>query len=122
MRRVFFRYITERRWKDAEVTLEKMQTCNTENGEEWIKGHLNAFNGMLIGLRKTHTHPEPLILQMTTASFPRLQELKKRFDAASQRRLNAAFDQGFYRSWAEYLDFLVVTHVHKRAQVEKSDG
>ena len=77
-----------------------------------MKGYINAFDGMLIALRKTHPRPKPLILTMNNASLFRLKELRKIFDEESQRRLNADFEHGFYGSWSKYVDFLLQKHSH----------
>jgi hypothetical protein len=107
MTRIFFQCLEERRWKDAESSRKKIQNTKINKGAEWMKGYLNAFDGMLISLKKPSTRPTPFILMMEKDSLTRLEELKKTFNQESKRQLNAEFDRGFYSTWSEYIDFLL---------------
>lgn len=105
--RILFEYLEEKKWKDAEAAMKRIQNCETSRGEERVRGYINALQGMLTGLRERHSSPKPLILTIGNNSQNRLRELEKTFYRQSCKGLNADYDRGFFGAWYEYVKFLI---------------
>jgi hypothetical protein len=102
-----FQRFTERRWTEATTAIETIPIYETLKGEKWISGYINALQGMLIALRYSQTSLKPFILTMESSSLKTLNALKTRFYGKSHSLLDADFDQGFYHTWYEYVNYVI---------------
>jgi len=107
----------ERKLKDAEKTLEKLELTMTE--KEWSKGYFNALQGITLALKSKDSR-YLYLTQIPMDDSKKIDDIRKKFLKQTQNSLHKDFDKGFFSAWSDYLKLLKNNIPQKRASEDTS--
>ncbi len=93
----------ERKLKDAEKTLEKLELTMAE--KEWSKGYFNALQGITLALKSKDSR-YLYLTQIPMDDSKKIDDIRKKFLKQTQNSLHKDFDKGFFSAWSDYLKLL----------------
>jgi hypothetical protein len=101
----FFPLLKKRKWAKAERFLQQVEQKGSE--DKWIRGYVQALEGMITTLKVDGSFPRPFIYELKSYSRrERLHEVEKEFTELSEKQLNTEYDRGYFRVWTDYTHFL----------------
>ena len=107
----------ERKLKDAEKTLEKLELTMAE--KEWSKGYFNALQGITLALKSKDSR-YLYLTQIPMDDSKKIDDIRKKFLKQTQNSLHKDFDKGFFSAWSDYLKLLKNNIAQKRASEDTS--
>ena len=93
----------ERKLKDAEKTLEKLELTMAE--KEWSKGYFNALQGITLALKSKDSR-YLYLTQIPMDDSKKIYYIRKKFLKQTQNSLHKDFYKGFFSAWSDYLKLL----------------
>ena len=98
---IFFKNILERRFSEAERSIEAENKKQFGNSE-FKKGYLNALEGILLSAR---SGDERDYFNQISANIKTMENYRNRFDALAKPRMQSSFDEGFFSIWADFIQY-----------------
>jgi hypothetical protein len=110
-----FPLLKKRRWSRAEKVLDNVVDKNEE--DEWIGGYVHALKGMILALKTGHASPQPFLFNLKSYDRQRIEEAKEGFIRLSKKPLNTEFDEGYFKAWTDYSQYLL----HRRTKLKRKE-
>lgn len=101
----FYPLLEERKWLDAERFLREVKREGIE--EEWMRGYIQALEGMLLALRMGPSSPPPHVLEVIGYDKSQLTDAKKGFNRLLRMPMKTEYDAGYFQAWFNYIDHLL---------------
>lgn len=99
----FFPLLQQRRWSECVSFIEKLKEKNVD---QTVKGYLHALKGMVEGLRRESTPPDPYIQKVKDSDNEEILQVHKEIQNILRNPVTTPFDQGYLQAWTSYLTYL----------------
>lgn len=96
----FLHELIEGKFTSADRILQKIK--GEAETEEWLKGYVNALEGMLLALQSRNDRFAFIANIETKAA----DKFAKTFTRLSKDRMQSEFDRGFFSAWVDYVRVL----------------
>lgn len=96
----FFQLVTNRRFAEAERTLERIKLKIHET--EWNRGYFQALQGIVLAT-KANDDQYVFLSNVDTNDDNELKRHRREFLKSAKNKLHADYDRGFFSAWADYI-------------------
>lgn len=96
----FFQLVTNRRFAEAERTLERIKLKIHET--EWNRGYFQALQGIVLAT-KANDDQYVFLSNVDTNDENELKHHRREFLKSAKDKLHADYDRGFFSAWADYM-------------------
>ena len=97
----FIQYLLERKFTDAERTLDIMKERNFQN-DDYKKGYVNAFEGILLSSRSGDNRD---FYNKGEFSNDNLKKFKDEFKSFRNELVRSSFDVGYFSAWVDLMQY-----------------
>jgi hypothetical protein len=100
----FFQLVTDRRFAEAERTLERVKL--KVHATEWNRGYLEALQGILLAT-KSNDDQYVFLSNVNPDNKDELKQYRREFLESAKNKLHADYDRGFFSAWADHVRVLI---------------
>jgi hypothetical protein len=97
----FIQYLLERKFTDAERTLDTMKERNFQN-DDYKKGYVNAFEGMLLSSRSGDNRD---FYNKGDFTKDAMKNFQVEFKSFRNGVIRSNFDAGYFTAWSDFLQY-----------------
>jgi uncharacterized protein Yka (UPF0111/DUF47 family) len=97
----FIEYLLDRRFSDAERSLDAVKECSFGD-EEYKEGYLKAMEGLLLTVR---SGDERDFLNKNDFTADTLKDYMNEFKEFSSSAIRTSWDSGYFAAWADLMQY-----------------
>ena len=97
----FIEYLLDRRFTDAERSLNAVKECNFGD-EEYKEGYLKAMEGLLLSVR---SGDERDFLNKNDFTPDTLKDYRNEFKEFASSTIRTSWDSGYFDAWADLMQY-----------------